>query len=461
MLYRQILSIDPQQAEVMNCLALIGYEVGQYRDAITLFRRVIQIKPDFYAAHVNLGSALQKAGYLDEAIDTYQHAVSLRPQFAEGYCNLAGAFRAAGRLNEALAAAQRAVALRPDLVEAQNNLGHTLQKMGAYGEAKSAYERALALRPDEAQTRYNLGLLHLLLGEFEKGWELHEARFAVNKWRFDKDISQPVWDGSDLGGRRILLQTEQGFGDTIQFIRLVTEVRARNGRVVVRVRPPLKRLLCGQLGIEQVIDENEPLPQFDVHLPLLSLPRVLKIRPETIPARIPYLTPDPAPVDSWRRRLGDAGQLRVGIAWFGNPHHRHDRERSLPSAALAPLFDVPGVRFVSLQKAADATDSIGNRQSAIGNMTAWTPELHDYADTAALIANLDLVISCDTSVAHLAGALGKRTWVMLPFSPDWRWLLDRSDSPWYPTMRLFRQPSPGDWSSVVLRVRAALANIEL
>ena len=237
------------------------------------------------------------------------------------------------------------------------------------------------------------------------------------------------------------------------------EVCARHGRVLVRCRPPLKRLLSGQLGIEQVIDENEPLPQFDVHLPLLSLPRVLKIRPETIPATIPYLTADPALVDSWRRRMGDAGQLRVGIAWFGNPHHRHDRERSLPPSVLGPLVDVPGVRFFSLQKAADGS-SIANRKSQIANLVDWTSELHDFADTAALIENLDLVITCDTSVAHLGGALGKRTWVMLPFSPDWRWLLHRSDSPWYPTMRLFRQPSLGDWTSVVLRVRAALANGE-
>ena len=301
----------------------------------------------------------------------------------------------------------------------------------------------------------SLALALLLQGRFAEGWEAYESRRQIRRIARDPGFVQPFWDGSPLGGRRILLTSEQGFGDTIQFVRYAPLVAARGGRVLLQCKPELKRLLAGQCGIEQVVTPGDATPAFDVWCLLMSLPHLLGTTLQTIPAQVPYLTPDPHLIDKWGKRTAhEPAGLKVGLVWAGGAHNKNDRVRSLSLGALAPLAQVPGVRFYSLQKGA-ASDQARTPPAGM-EMTDWTPELADFADTAALVANLDLVISVDTAVAHLAGAIGKPVWVLLPLSPDFRWLLNRDDSPWYPTVRLFRQPTRGDWASVIERVRRAL-----
>ncbi len=305
------------------------------------------------------------------------------------------------------------------------------------------------------EAQYALGYLLLLTGRLQEGWQGFEARRQIQRMQ-PLQILRPLWDGSPVPERRVLLHAEEGLGDTIQFCRFVP-LLAERARIVFGVPQALVRLLAGLPGIEQIVTMGDPAPAFDMHLPLLSAPHVLSTTLETIPAAVPYLHADPDQVADWHGRLRDLPGLRIGLAWAGNPHLVNDRRRSIPLDRLAALADVSGVSFVSLQKGAAASQV----SAALPQMVLhdWTDRLVDFADTAALIENLDLVISVDTSVLHLAGALGKPVWLLNRFDTDWRWLLDRNDSPWYPTLRQFRQPQPGDWDAVVQAVRVALAQV--
>ena len=337
-----------------------------------------------------------------------------------------------------------------------NNLGNVHQKSPRRGAGDRLYRRALELRPGEPEVRVALASTFLLSGDFAQGFPLYEARWETPAGRaMARTFAQPLWDGSPLAGRRILLHAEQGLGDTIQFIRYVPLVKEMGGVVSVLCPPELRRLLTGQLGIEQIVTDLNALPAFDVHCPILSLPRVLRTTLHSIPARVPYLTVDPTMSRAWQQRLDAAPKgLKVGLVWAGSPKHRKDHQRSIPPEELAPLAAVGGVRFISLQKGDASSTRIGL------NLVDWTAELTDLADTAALIANLDLVICVDTAVAHPAGACrAAPVWLLLPFAPDWRWMWDRADSPWYPTMRLFRQSSPGNWAGVIAGVVDALLRL--
>ncbi|HEY8750745.1 MAG TPA: tetratricopeptide repeat protein, partial [Tepidisphaeraceae bacterium] len=339
--------------------------------------------------------------------------------------------------------------------EAFNNLGNIYQERQQPVEAIAAYERALTLNPAYAEAELALGSTLLLAGDFARGWPLYEARWKVAGRSANRGLTQPMWDGGDLNGRSILLHAEQGLGDTIQFIRYVPAVRAKGARQVKVLCPPvLARLLEGQLGIDLVVSDESALPPFDVHFPLVSLPRILGTNLETILAPVPYLSADPARVEFWRRRLNMLTPARnVGLVWAGSASHLNDHNRSIPLAKMGPLAQ-PGIRFISLQIGEPALQA---RLPIPGmGLVDWTDELDDLAQTAALIVNLDLVITVDTAVAHLAGALSKRVWLMLPAAPDWRWMWGRSDSPWYPTMKLFRQPSRGDWPTVIRQIAAEM-----
>jgi hypothetical protein len=335
-----------------------------------------------------------------------------------------------------------------------------MSTQGLFAEALSMHRRAIQLQPNYAEAHYALGMLLLLMGQYAEGWREYEWRWMWNGFSTrPRQLGAPQWNGAPLGGSAILIHAEQGFGDTLQFIRYVKMVMERGGRPVIECPPQLVRLVRTIREIEHVDSDFRRLPKFSAHCPLLSLPMLFDTRLETIPRSVPYLHVDPDSCRKWQEKLGATRPLRVGLAWAGNPRNRNNRNRSVELRQLAVLGEVKGIEFYSLQigKAAKEENAKGKSPP---NLLNFTDELTDFADTAGLIANLDLVISVETAVAHLAGAMGKETWVMVEQIPDWRWLLDREDSPWYPTMRLFRQRIVGNWSEVIDRVKGELESFQ-
>jgi tetratricopeptide (TPR) repeat protein len=456
-IYRRALALDPQLAETHNNLGNALKDAGEWGQAIAAYREALRLRPEYPEAHNNLGNALHEAGKVDEAIESHRRALAARPAYAEAHNNLGNALRSQRRLDDAIASYERALALEPYYPDACNNLGNALYAKARYDEARSAYDRALQLKPDFALAQWNRALVLLLQGDYELGWEQWEARWQSNEFRpYRRNFPQPRWGGEPLHGKRILLYTEQGFGDTIHFIRYAPLVARQGARVIVQCQPELLSLLREIAGIEGVFSLHEPVPEFDVHCPLLSVPGLMNTTRRTIPAEVPYLQPDARKVEFWRDKIASdpsaAGKRKIGLSWGGRP--LPDPGRSMPLSTLAPLAAAPDAWFCSLQKG-DAAREADSPRSGLG-LANWADALHDFADTAALIANLDVVVTIDSAVAHLAGALGKPVMLMLPFSADWRWMLDRSDSPWYPTMRLFRQDRPGDWSTCIGQIAQAL-----
>lgn len=446
---RQILQQHPDQREAMHALGVILCRSGQLEAAVAQFERVLQLQPDYVEAWSNLGSALQEQGKLEESLPCYQRAIALKPDYADAHQNLAVALKDLDRLEEAVTHCQQAIALKPDSPDIYYNLGFMLRRLGRLQEAIAQYRKAIALKPDFVDAHKNLGHALLLAGDFPNGFAEYEWRWRQKHW-VQRPFSQPLWDGSDLHGKTILLHAEQGFGDTMQFIRYAALVRDQGGRVMVECQPELVSLLATATGIDRLIAQGEPLPEFDVHAPLLSLPYLLRTTLDTVPAAIPYLTATATPPPALNRPSSD---FKVGIVWAGNPSHQNNRYRSCGLEPFRSLLELPNIRFYSLQKGEAASEFQG-QDWPIHDLST---DLQNFADTAAAIAQLDLVITVDTAVAHLAGALGKPVWVLLAFAPDWRWMLDRTDSPWYPSMRLFRQPQAGDWQSVFQQVKTALA----
>ena len=356
----------------------------------------------------------------------------------------------AGRRDEALSSFDRALSLRPDYAEAFYNRGNALRDLHRHREAVASYRRAIAIRPDYASAHWNLADCHLLLGEFELGWQEYEWRWKLpdleNAWR----VPQPVWLGdAPLQSRTVLLHSERGLGDTLLFCRYATEVAGLGARVILEVQPPLVRLLASLEGVAEVVATGDPLPAFDYHCPLMSLPLAFKTDLTNIPASVPYLRSDPARLARWQAALGPRARPRIGLVWSGSMALKNDK-RSMTLAELLPLARDWG-EWVSLQKEVGEKDA--SLLASHPEIRHVGEELRDFADTAALIELMDVVVTVDTSVANLAGAMGKAVWVMLPFNPhDWRWMLEREDSIWYPTARLFRQPAEHDWASVVRRV---------
>jgi Flp pilus assembly protein TadD len=456
-LYQQILLQQADHCGALHYSGVIAHQAGRNDVAIHLIGRAIAIEPNLPEAHCNLGIALQAGGRVDDAVAAYRRALALRPKYPEAHSNLGTALREQGQLDEAIGEFRLAIDQRPGFHEAHGHLGVALRDKGLLVEAMLAYHQALILRPDYAEAHHNLALLLLLRGDFVRGWKEFEWRWRCRQFLSPRrNFEQPQWDGSDLGRRTILLHAEQGLGDTIQLARYVPLVAGRGGTVVFSGDPVLRRLLQGTAGIAHWVDSGDPLPPFDVHCPLFSLPLALGTTPQSIPRVEPNLRADSQATDRWQKELANDGhRLKVGLAWAGRPTHANDRNRSLGLGAFAPLALARNVKFYSLQKG-QASQQARTPPDGM-ELVDRTGELNDFADTAALIANLDLVISVDTAVVHLAGAMGKPVWTLLPFAPDWRWLMDREDSPWYPTMRLFRQPARGDWTSVMTRVAEALA----
>jgi len=453
------LRLRPGFAEASNNLGLLLVDSGQPGEAIRHIERAIAAREDFAEAHNNLGMALEAAGRVDQAIASLRRALALRPGYAEAHNNLGNALKAAGRFDEAVASYRAALDLRGGYAEAWNNLGLALQDQRRIEDALDSFRRAQAARPGFAEAHWNEALALLLKGDFGAGWPLYEWRWqALGSRRLVRDFAEPRWLGdAPLEGRTLLVHYEQGFGDTLQMLRYVPLLESRGARVVVEVPPSLASLAASLPGSPLIVAEGAALPPFDLQCPLMSLPMAFGTTLATVPARVPYLHAPDAARARWRDRLGAASRARIGLAWAGSAGHTSAmRLRTLPLERLLPLLEA-GAEFVSLQKDYPAGER--ERLLADGRICDFSGEIADFADTAALIEQCDLVISVDTAVAHLAGAMAKPVWVLLPAVPDYRWMLDREDSPWYPTMRLFRQGSFGDWVSVLDRLVAELRAI--
>jgi tetratricopeptide (TPR) repeat protein len=493
-LCRALLQVRPEHADGLHLLGVLAYQQGRNDEAIDLigrarrldgdradyasnlgnalqralrlgeaeahYRAAIALNPEGAAAHCNLGAVLHAQGRTEAAIESCRTALRLRPGYLDARNNLAVALSDLGRFDEALEHFRAALALDAERAETRNNIANVLAALGRFDEALDQYDAALARQPEIAAVRHNRGTTLLRVGRFAEGWRDYEWRWRTQQLAASRrDFVQPQWDGAPLGPRILLVHAEQGFGDTLQFCRYAARV---DGRVVVEVQPALVGLLRGRLGACRVVAQGEPLPAFDLHCPMLSLPALIEDAPDPAAHAAPYLAADPVRGAAWRARIAALPGLRVGLVWAGGARPGQpglanvDRRRSTTLAALAPLAEVRGVSFVSLQKGPPAAQAAA--PPAGMTLHDFTEELSDFAETAALVEALDLVISVDTAVAHLAGALGKPVWLLNRFDSCWRWGAEGADSLWYPSLRQFRQPRPGDWAAVAADAAAALGD---
>jgi tetratricopeptide (TPR) repeat protein len=516
--YQRALQLMPEFAESHYNLANALHNRGFIDDAISHWQSALRLRGNYPEANYNLGNGLLVKGKVEEAIAHYQEALRQRPDYAEAHCNLGNALESQGKLEEAMPHWHQALKIEPGLAEAHNNLANALLRVGRrdealqhsevalrlnanfpaawttlgnirqhlcqFEEALACYEKALRIDPRHGETHLNRALLWLLEAKWEKGWLEFEWRWETKGFtRYT--FSQPLWDGSPLASRTLLVPGEQGLGDTLQFIRFVQWLRQRGKRVIAVCQPALWPLLAKSLGQKDLVAAGAPLPAFDVYAPLFSLPRILKTTDSTVPADIPYLTsgvrcpvsgvktipsshtglrtPHSGPILDTGRRTPDAGRcLRIGISWQGSLTYGYDRQRSVPLTEFAAIADVAGVQLVSLQKGPGTEQLKALDDGAIQVLdlgSCLDEESGAFVDTAAVMQHLDLVISSDTAIAHLAGALGVPVWVVLPLVPDWRWLLHREDSRWYPSMRLFRQTQYCEWTDVFRRIVEELRSV--
>ncbi len=452
--YRELIRANPSVTEAWYLLGAIAQLEGKPAESLEFYQQALRLAPNHVEARNNLGVALQALGRVDQAEACLRDAIRRRPDFADAHSNLGNALQDRGLLDEAIACYRQAIRLKRDHIDAHNNLGNALRAQRRSAEAMECYDEALRIRPDHAQVHLSRALLRLQLGDFEPGWAEYEWRLKCKDYAIPS-YPRPLWDGSPVDGQTILIYGDHGLGDTLQFIRYAPLVQDRGGRVVVAVRKPLARILASCPGVEMVIPEGELLPDFAVYIPATSLPRIFGTTLATVPAQIPYLAADSDLVKRWGDEIGRENGFRIGIAWRGNPAYTRDRQRSFALTQFEPLSQLEGVRLYSLQKDFGA-EQIVEAASRFA-VTDLGSRDTDFMDTAAAMRNLDLVIAADTSIVHLAGALGSPVWVALSFESDSRWLLDRDDSPWYPTMRLFRQTRPGDWDEVFKRITDELA----
>jgi tetratricopeptide (TPR) repeat protein len=484
--YRQIIAADPGHADSLHMLGVIASQCGQPEAAVACINRAIAVRPSAAIFHVNRASALLALGRLDaaeqacrtalrykrncaeayqvlghvlsdlkqpeDAVAAYREALRHRPDLPDLHNNLGLALRQANRLDEAIEATRAGIRRSPNDSQAIGNLAGMLKELARPAEAEASYRQALRLQPDNATLHVNLAVVLLLAGRLTEGWEEYEWRFRAGAVRLPP-CDRPQWNGEPLAGRTLLIRAEQGLGDTIQFCRYVPSL-PQEGRLILEVQPGLRRLMSCLPGVSQLVTVGETLPRFDLHCPLLCLPRLA----DDLGAPVPYLTAEPDRVAAWRARLGSGG-YRIGIAWQGNPTSAAEWGRSVPLHHFLPLARIPGVRLISLQKH-DGLDQLQTAPDGLGIEMpggGFDAGPDAFVDTAALMQSLDLVVTSDTSIAHLAGALGRPVWVALKHVPDWRWLLEGEELAWYPTMRLFRQTERGNWAGVFERIADRLS----
>nr|WP_319393552.1 tetratricopeptide repeat protein [uncultured Desulfobacter sp.] len=455
--FKQALQLKPGSVQFQVNLAKNLNELEKYEQALTHFNQAIESQPNSPDAYYNRGIALQGLMQFEQAVESYNRAIELSPKASDAFCNRGICFHDLDQVEKGFADFNAAIKLKPDNVLAFSNRGLSHRLFGQFDLAAKDFEKALSIDPHHGSTLFNRALLYLLTGDFEKGWTEYEWRWTKSPkriFRYGK-----VWEGEPLSGKRIFIYGEQGLGDFIQFMRYLPQLQKMGAMVILECGKALGRLMIHFKGYDRLeIKVNDKDPQiknsFDYHLPIMSLPRMFNSTLDTIPAEVPYLFADKDLKKIWKNKMEKKNALGVGVVWAGNPSHKGDRRRSVSLSRFSPLKEVSGVHLYSLQK--EAHDLWTDQDPEVLFSRDFGPQLSDFADTAAIISNLDLIISVDTSVAHLAGALGKETWIVLPFSPDWRWLTHREDSPWYPTVRLFRQPGSGDWDAVFESVKTAL-----
>jgi tetratricopeptide (TPR) repeat protein len=454
--FEQALALDPGHIEALNNRGSALLRLNRPAEALASFERLLAINPRHLEAQVNRANALLDLDRVDEAIAAYDAVLAAQPRHAGAHFNRGNALMRRDRLEDAIAAFDRALAIAPDYVKAHTNRGLALRALNRHAEALASYGRAIALDKDFAEAHLNTAHALLTLGDFPRGLAAYEWRWRIPPTAPQRrTFRQPLWLGAPpVAGKTILLHAEQGLGDTIQFARYAKPLTRAGAKVVLEVAPPLKGLLSEMDGATRVVAQGEALPPFDLHCPLASLPLALKTDLAAIPAEVPYLAAPADRLEKWRAGMDALARPRIALAWSGNPAHANDRHRSIALSRLEPLWSLEGAAFISVQRELRASDA--GALAGAARLLHLGSELSDFADTAAVLALADLVISVDSAVAHLAGAMGRPVWVLLAFSPDWRWMLAREDSPWYPTARLFRQPAIGDWESVIARVRDAI-----
>ena len=451
---RRAQAADSGAASPHYVMGRLWQEAGRLVDAEASYRSAIGLQSDHARAHNNLGCVLHMQGKLEEALAAYRRALDLDPGLPQANQNYAAIVRDARALERAAAACLRHAAAHPDDAMAFNDLGNAYRELGRHQDALAAYERALALAPGLAQAHFSRSFVLLLLGDYRAGWRDYEWRWRINAFNGPmRRFRQPVWDGSRIERGTLLLHAEQGLGDTLQFVRYAPLAAGRCESVVLECQPELATLLRGTAGPGRVLARGEPLPLFVAHAPLMSLPALFGTTLDDIPWSGPYVHADPERVAEWRDAIAEPG-FKVGLVWAGRPQQWDDRKRSISLDLLAPLARAPGVVFYSLQIGTAAAQAARPPESM--RLIDLAARIKDFSDTAAIVAGLDLVITIDTSVAHLAGAMGVPVWVLVAHAPDWRYHLARSDNPWYPTMRLFRQERDGDWSGAIERAAEAL-----
>ncbi len=461
--YHQARALRPRNVEVLINLGAALLDQHQWGEAVRITSEAIALRPDSAMAHVNLAVGLLGLGETEPALAACRAAVALEPEGAAIACTLGGALLELGEPAEAAVFCRRAVALDPGSANASFNFSHACKALNQLEAAEEAAEAACAINPSSATYHFHLAHTLLLQGDMARGWEEYEWRWALPDFAelaaLRRGFSQPQWAGEDIRDKTILIYTEQGLGDIVQFARYLPLVAERARHVILAANPPTRRLLARIPGLTVIAPEAISGQSFDLYCPLLSLPRAFGTRIDTIPADTPYLHAEPAEVARWAARIGGAGP-RVGIVWAGNPATKRDRLRSPRLRSVAPLFDVPGITFVVLQMGE------GRRDLTEMPLPAYVvdlgEEITDLTDTAAIMGSLDLVISSCTAPLHLAGAMGRPTWAMIPFAPHFPWLLDREDTAWYPGMHLYRQSAPGlDWSSVIGRIATDLREVRI
>jgi tetratricopeptide (TPR) repeat protein len=448
-------ALEPGDLNILNQHANALLSAGRAEEALAAFRQVLERAPQHAEARLNCGIAYAALGLHEEAVAAFDAALTMMPGHPVAHYNRGLALHELGRYAAALEAHERVLAAAPQHAGAWLHRGRALAALNRHDEAVACYGKAKAAGKDDADLQFSEALALLTLGDYRSGFEKYEARWRRSGMPAQKSRGRPLWLGEyPLPRKTVLLHAEQGLGDTIQFVRYVPLLAATGAKIVLEVQSELTALMARLDGGATIIARGDTPPPYDVHCPLGSLPLALRTDPDSVPAPIPYLSADDAALAKWSARIGALARPRIAIAWSGNASHYNDSNRSIPFAGLAPLFGIPA-RFIGIQR--DVRSADAERLAAERRVTHVGAELENFTDTAAVVALSDLVISADTAVAHLAGAMGKPLWVLVPFAPDWRWTLNGETSPWYPTARLFRQTALGDWDGVIARVAAELA----
>jgi tetratricopeptide (TPR) repeat protein len=462
--YQKALHLNPNLSDAYSNIGIILKEKEQFEEAMIYSQKALQLNPTLPDVHNNIGIILREKGQLDEAIPYFQKALQLDSHFYKAHLGLASVLCEKQQFDEAITYSQQALVINPHDDVVYIGLGAAYCGKGQLDTGINYYKNALHINSNNVNAHFNMSCAMLLSGDLEQGWKENEWRWKSKDYLryscFHKpdDFAEPMLDGLEISGKTVLVYAEQGLGDEIQFIRYAPLLAQHGANVVIECHKALSSLLQSIEGVKQLIVQGEPLPDFDLQCPLLNLPLAFHTTLDNIPSKVPYISVNSILIENWKDKIKqDNSKLKVGLVWQGNPKHKNDRNRSIPFAKFLPFAEFPDVTFYSLQKGKGSEQA---KNPPLGmKFVDLTEEMHAFSDTAAFIENLDVTISVDTSVVHLAGALGKPIWTLLPFAPDWRWMLNREDSPWYPTMRLFRQPSPGDWDSVVKKVAGELQKL--